>query len=221
MIVTIFRKEEIKKKKKNKKKLFFFSILFFFLILFFFSILFFNFNKKMFNFLFSFLGYVFSAPFVFFFVFHRDRGVILYGMMAGQLPFLSPRNDRTTVKEWRDRLMSQISRGITVTQEKKIAATSSGYKDLVKHLLQLQPHKRMPMWQIRRHPWINCRDKTTACNTVCPSNGTDRAELKAVSPHRKKKRFYVHFEKYFLFLFLAEFQESADSASSLIILRTR
>ncbi|XP_008211592.1 serine/threonine-protein kinase MARK2-like isoform X2 [Nasonia vitripennis] len=81
-------------------------------------------------------------------------GVILYVMGAGRLPFLSPRDGRTTAEECRRRLMGQINRGLAAPQERAISTLSAEYRDLVARLLTPAAHRRIAMDELRRHPWI-------------------------------------------------------------------
>ncbi|XP_031784442.1 MAP/microtubule affinity-regulating kinase 3-like isoform X4 [Nasonia vitripennis] len=83
-----------------------------------------------------------------------SRGVILYVMGAGRLPFLSPRDGRTTAEECRRRLMGQINRGLAAPQERAISTLSAEYRDLVARLLTPAAHRRIAMDELRRHPWI-------------------------------------------------------------------
>ncbi|XP_043277759.1 MAP/microtubule affinity-regulating kinase 3-like [Venturia canescens] len=88
-------------------------------------------------------------------------GVILYGMVTGELPFLSPRTEKTSAEEWRRKLMTQIFRGLTTLQEKKISSVSMDYKNLVRGLLEPVAHRRIPMVDIFRHPWLYDRNKNS------------------------------------------------------------
>ncbi|OXU24251.1 hypothetical protein TSAR_003768 [Trichomalopsis sarcophagae] len=81
-------------------------------------------------------------------------GVILYVMGAGRLPFLSPRDGRTTAEECRRRLMGLINRGLAAPQERAISTLSAEYRDLVARLLTPAAHRRIAMEELRRHPWI-------------------------------------------------------------------
>ncbi|XP_044735404.1 serine/threonine-protein kinase SIK1-like [Chrysoperla carnea] len=69
-------------------------------------------------------------------------GVILYGMVTGQLPFISTRNEAMTSQEKRQRLLSQINRGLTVNHRKELSSLSSG---------------RLNTENLLYHPWVTKR----------------------------------------------------------------
>lgn len=80
-------------------------------------------------------------------------------MGAGRLPFLSPRDGRTTAEECRRRLMGQINRGLAAPQERAISTLSAEYRDLVSRLLTPAAHRRITMDELCLHPWIVDRRK--------------------------------------------------------------
>lgn len=106
-------------------------------------------------------------------------GVILYGMTTGRLPFLSPWDGQTSSEERRRRLMAQINRGLTTLQEKGIATMSNEYKNLVNRLLIPVAHKRITIQELRCHPWITNRTRTTM--KVTSENDLDAMEHNTVT----------------------------------------
>ena len=91
---------------------------------------------------------------------HENRGVVLYVMTSGRLPFVSPLDGHTPSEERRRKFMIQINRGLTALQEKSISAMSSEYKDVVNRLLMPIAHKRITIQELNLHPWIIDRQKT-------------------------------------------------------------
>ncbi|KAI4502656.1 hypothetical protein M0802_002568 [Mischocyttarus mexicanus] len=84
-------------------------------------------------------------------------GVVLYGMMTGRLPFLSPCDKQTSSEERRRRLMAQINRGLTALQVKNMSRMSNDCKNLINKLLTPVPHKRITIQELCHHPWIACK----------------------------------------------------------------
>ncbi|XP_043680150.1 MAP/microtubule affinity-regulating kinase 3-like isoform X2 [Vespula pensylvanica] len=84
-------------------------------------------------------------------------GVVLYGMMTGRLPFLSPCDEQTSSEERRRRLMAQINRGLTALQMKNMSRMSNDCKNLINRLLTPVPHKRITIQELCHHPWIVCK----------------------------------------------------------------
>ncbi|KAF7384367.1 hypothetical protein HZH66_012617 [Vespula vulgaris] len=86
-----------------------------------------------------------------------SSGVVLYGMMTGRLPFLSPCDEQTSSEERRRRLMAQINRGLTALQMKNMSRMSNDCKNLINRLLTPVPHKRITIQELCHHPWIVCK----------------------------------------------------------------
>ena len=78
------------------------------------------------------------------------RGVNMYAMLLGKLPFRSPRHGTKR----RQRLLEQISAGLSETHEKEMAFLSPGAKDLLHRFLQPDPHKRVNLDAAMQHLWI-------------------------------------------------------------------
>jgi len=89
-----------------------------------------------------------------------DRGVVLYGMTIGRLPFLCPRDEWTSSEERRRRLMIQINRGLTSIQEKAMYQTSNECKNLINRLLVPSARERITIREILDHPWILASSKS-------------------------------------------------------------
>jgi len=83
-----------------------------------------------------------------------SRGVVLYGMTIGRLPFLCPRDEWTSSEERRRRLMIQINRGLTSIQEKAMYQTSIECRNLINRLLVPSARERITIREILDHPWI-------------------------------------------------------------------
>lgn len=83
-----------------------------------------------------------------------NRGVVLYGMTIGRLPFLCPRNEWTSSEERRRRLMIQINKGLTSIQEKAMCQTSIECRNLINRLLVPSARERITIREILDHPWI-------------------------------------------------------------------
>ena len=78
------------------------------------------------------------------------RGVNMYAMLLGKLPFRSPRHGTKR----RQRLLEQIAAGLSETHEKEMAFLSPGAKDLLHRFLQPDPHKRVKLDAVMQHLWI-------------------------------------------------------------------
>ena len=74
----------------------------------------------------------------------------MYAMLVGKLPFRSPRQGTRR----RQKLLEQITNGISESHEKEMAHLSLGAKDLIGRLLQPDPRKRTTLEGIMNHPWV-------------------------------------------------------------------
>ncbi|KAJ1912629.1 hypothetical protein IWQ60_009578 [Tieghemiomyces parasiticus] len=72
-------------------------------------------------------------------------GVILFHMLTGVLPFEG---------ETQPQLYAAIQRGLTATHRPEFATLSPGASNLITHLLQLQPERRLPVAEAQRHAWV-------------------------------------------------------------------
>ena len=74
----------------------------------------------------------------------------MYAMLVGKLPFRSPRQGTKR----RQKLLEQITGGISESHEKEMAHLSQGARDLIGRLLQPDPRKRTTLEEVMTHPWI-------------------------------------------------------------------
>ena len=74
----------------------------------------------------------------------------MYAMLVGKLPFRSPRQGTKR----RQKLLEQITNGISESHEKEMAHLSPGARDLIGRLLQPDPRKRTTLEEIMSHPWV-------------------------------------------------------------------
>ena len=78
------------------------------------------------------------------------RGVNMYAMLLGKLPFRSPRHGTKR----RQRLLEQIAAGLSESHEKEMSFLSPGAKDLLHRFLQPDPQKRVTLDTVMHHLWI-------------------------------------------------------------------
>lgn len=71
-------------------------------------------------------------------------------MLVGKLPFRSPRQGTKR----RQKLLEQITNGLSESHEKEMAHISSGARDLIGRLLQPDPRRRALLHEVMEHPWI-------------------------------------------------------------------
>ncbi|CAF0740958.1 unnamed protein product [Didymodactylos carnosus] len=76
-------------------------------------------------------------------------GVMLYVLLTGSLPFAGTRN----------RVFEMISKGVYSMENHQWEQISDSAKDLVTHLLCLNPNDRMTIKDALAHPWIREREK--------------------------------------------------------------
>ncbi|XP_044745608.1 MAP/microtubule affinity-regulating kinase 3-like [Coccinella septempunctata] len=81
-------------------------------------------------------------------------GIILYGMVVGQLPFVSNKSPSISSQERRKLLVAQINKGIAGPQRKAIASFSTEFKNLMNRLLNADSKKRIDIKEMIVHPWI-------------------------------------------------------------------
>ena len=74
----------------------------------------------------------------------------MYAMLVGKLPFRSPRQGTKR----RQKLLEQITNGISESHEKEMVHLSPGARDLIGRLLQPSPRKRTTLEEIMNHPWV-------------------------------------------------------------------
>ena len=71
-------------------------------------------------------------------------------MLVGKLPFRSPRQGNKR----RQKLLEQITNGLSDYHEKEMAHISSGARDLIGRLLQPDPRRRANLTEVMQHPWV-------------------------------------------------------------------
>ena len=74
----------------------------------------------------------------------------MYAMLVGKLPFRSPRQGTRR----RQKLLEQITGGLSESHEKEMMHLSHGARDLIGRLLQPDPRKRTTLEEVMCHPWI-------------------------------------------------------------------
>ncbi len=74
----------------------------------------------------------------------------MYAMLVGKLPFRSPRQGTKR----RQKLLEQITNGLSEAHEKELAHISPGAHDLIGKLLQPEPRKRVRLEEVMVHSWI-------------------------------------------------------------------
>lgn len=74
----------------------------------------------------------------------------MYAMLVGKLPFRSPRQGTKR----RQKLLEQISGGLTENHEREMEHLSKGAKDLIYRLLQPDPRHRTGLEEVMQHSWI-------------------------------------------------------------------
>lgn len=74
----------------------------------------------------------------------------MYAMLMGKLPFRSPRQGTKR----RQKLLEQISGGLTESHEREMDHITEGARDLIYRLLQPDPQRRTGLEEVMLHPWI-------------------------------------------------------------------
>lgn len=87
------------------------------------------------------------------------RGVILYGMVVGQLPFVSARENQVSSQERRKKLLEQINKGLAAPHRKYLAPFSVEFKAMMSRLLVAEASKRISIGELLFHPWITEKGK--------------------------------------------------------------
>ncbi|XP_063905939.1 uncharacterized protein LOC135124645 isoform X2 [Zophobas morio] len=86
-------------------------------------------------------------------------GIIFYGMMVGQLPFVGGRKNQLSSQERRKKLVTQINRGLGSTQRQALAPLSPEFRMLLHKLLTADPTKRITIKELLIHPWLTEKGK--------------------------------------------------------------
>ncbi|VEN62278.1 unnamed protein product [Callosobruchus maculatus] len=99
-------------------------------------------------------------------------GIILYGMVLGQLPFVSSnKNDHLSSQERRKHLVAQINKGLSSSHRKALASFSTEFKALMSRLLVSDSSKRINAKELLIHPWIT--DKARRIIRANPMRSVD------------------------------------------------
>lgn len=87
------------------------------------------------------------------------RGIILYGMVTGQLPFVTNRSDHVSSQERRKKLVAQINKGLASSHRRVIASFSAEFRHLISKLLVPESSERLTTKGLMSHPWITEKGK--------------------------------------------------------------
>ncbi|XP_038273315.1 ribosomal protein S6 kinase alpha-6 isoform X2 [Dermochelys coriacea] len=80
-------------------------------------------------------------------------GVLLYTMLAGYTPFANGPNDTP------EEILLRIGSGKFSLRGGNWDTVSDAAKDLLSHMLHVDPHQRYTAEQVLKHSWIACRDQ--------------------------------------------------------------
>ncbi|XP_030065823.1 ribosomal protein S6 kinase alpha-6 isoform X4 [Microcaecilia unicolor] len=80
-------------------------------------------------------------------------GVLLYTMLAGYTPFANGPNDTP------EEILLRIGSGNFSLNGGNWDTVSDAAKDLLSHMLHVDPHQRYTAKQVLKHSWIACRDQ--------------------------------------------------------------
>ncbi|KAL7979404.1 hypothetical protein Chor_004562, partial [Crotalus horridus] len=80
-------------------------------------------------------------------------GVLLYTMLAGYTPFANGPNDTP------EEILLRIGSGKFSLSGGNWDTVSDAAKDLLSHMLHVDPHQRYTAEQVLKHSWIACRDQ--------------------------------------------------------------
>ncbi|XP_060612281.1 ribosomal protein S6 kinase alpha-6 [Anolis sagrei] len=80
-------------------------------------------------------------------------GVLLYTMLAGYTPFANGPNDTP------EEILLRIGSGNFSLSGGNWDTVSDAAKDLLSHMLHVDPHQRYTAEQVLKHSWIACRDQ--------------------------------------------------------------
>lgn len=118
-----------------------------------------------------------TFPRAFISIFFTIRGVILYGMVVGQLPFVTSRTEHIPSPERRKRLLAQINKGLATPQRKAIANMSLDFRSMMAKLLVADSTKRITIRELLFHPWV----------TEKGVKGVRTNPMKKLEDHHQKK----------------------------------
>lgn len=81
-------------------------------------------------------------------------GVILYGMVIGELPFISNKDKNITAQQRRKKLIDQINKGMGVSHLRALMFFSEDFKSMMSKLLVADCRKRITVRNLMFHPWV-------------------------------------------------------------------
>lgn len=123
-------------------------------------------------------------------------GSILYILLCGYHPF-DPEGESSD-----NEMIASIKACNFTFDDDGWATISDGAKDLVRHLLVLDPDDRFSMEQVLEHPWITGSSSSAALHaSELPLSPTIHYELAKYREHTKQKVFYLHDVVVFDFFF--------------------
>ncbi|GMF13274.1 unnamed protein product [Phytophthora lilii] len=112
-------------------------------------------------------------------------GTILYILLCGYHPF-DPEGERSD-----NEMIASIKACSFEFDDDGWATISDGAKDLVRHLLVLDPDDRFSMTQVLEHPWISGASSSSPSAALCaselPLSPTIHHELAKYREHTKQK----------------------------------
>ena len=81
---------------------------------------------------------------------HMRRGIIVYGMVVGQLPFTTPYTDHGR----KQRLINQIRRGLTPRHENEMKLLSTDLRTLLRQAIEPNQLLRVSLPEIMKSAWV-------------------------------------------------------------------
>jgi serine/threonine protein kinase len=87
-----------------------------------------------------------------------SAGISLYIMLSGTLPFNLKNNESSSIDSSNNNNI-ELQYSIIKKEPKKIEKISDEARDLLKGLLNKNPHKRLTIDQILNHPWLKSDEK--------------------------------------------------------------
>ncbi|KAL4159111.1 hypothetical protein PRNP1_004882 [Phytophthora ramorum] len=115
-------------------------------------------------------------------------GTILYILLCGYHPF-DPEGERSD-----NEMVASIKACSFDFDDDGWTTISDGAKDLVKHLLVLDPDDRFSMEQVLEHPWITGSSLAALCASELPLSPTIHHELAKYREHTKQKLGFGSYE---------------------------
>ncbi|XP_050308531.1 serine/threonine-protein kinase MARK2-like [Anthonomus grandis grandis] len=98
-------------------------------------------------------------------------GIIFYGMVVGQLPFVCNKNEPISSQERRKKLVAQINKGLGVNHKKSLLPLSPDFRNMIGRMLVGEIDKRISVKELLSHPFIT--EKGTRAIRVHPIKKLD------------------------------------------------